>query len=174
VSAVFVWDASPFVHASRIDRLDVLGDLARGPTSDPWQHHTTAAVAQEVATQGQGVPDWLKVVHVDAIGELRALGKWIDLVSSDTHSQGEATVLAWAECHGATAILDDSEARRVARAHGLAVHGVVWMAAQAVNQGRWSATSVSGFLDQMIASGARYPFESSAFEAWAHGKGLLQ
>lgn len=168
-----MWDASPLVHASHIDRLDVLGDLAAGPVEDRWRHHTTAAVAQEITALGEILPPWLEVVHVDAIGELRALGRWIERVSSETHSQGEATVLAWAECHDATAIVDDSDARRVAKVHGLKVHGLVWLAAQAINQGRWSAPSVSNFLDQMIASGARYPFETAGFESWGRQQGLF-
>lgn len=167
------WDASPLVHAALIDRLDVLGDLAAGPPDCPWRHVTTAAVAEELAGRGGQIPEWLDVVHVDAIGELSALARWIGRLASGTHSQGEATICAWAECHGAIVIIDDADARRVAQRHGLDVHGVLWIGTQAVRHGRWNAASTSGFFDAMIASGARYPFEVGGFESWAQGQGLL-
>lgn len=172
MSRCFVWDASPLVHASRIDRLDVLGDLASAPAGGR-QHVTTSAVAQEVVRQGGEVPSWLVVVHVDGIGELFALGQWVGRVATSSHSQGEASVLAWAEVHGALALIDDSDARRVARQHGLEVHGLLWVAAQAVLDGRWSVAGVSGLLDHLLASGARYPFESGGFAEWAISVRLL-
>lgn len=103
-----IWDASALLHASLIDGLESLGDLASGPANDQWRNHTTAAVAQEVNERGGRIPEWLKVVHVDAIEELLVLAAWVSRVSSATHSRGEATVLAWAECHGAIAIVDDA------------------------------------------------------------------
>jgi predicted nucleic acid-binding protein len=82
-------------------------------------------------------------------------------------------VLAWAECHGAVAIIDDWDARRVAQTHEQEVHGSLWVVAQAVVQDRWTATSASNFVDLMIGSGARYPCELAGFEAWARREGLL-
>lgn len=87
MTCVLVWDASPLVHAHRIDRLDVLGDIAHGPCSAPWANYTTAAVVEELGQHGGSVPDWLRVVHVDGISELRALARWVGRVSSETHSR---------------------------------------------------------------------------------------
>lgn len=174
MTCVLVWDASPLVHAHRIDRLDVLGDIAHGPCSAPWANYTTAAVVEELGQHGGSVPDWLRVVYVDGISELRALARWVGRVSSETHSQGEATVLAWAECHDAHAIIDDADVRRVAQLYGLSVHGVLWVVAQAVEQGRWSATSASNFVDRLIGTGARYPFEVAGFVTWARSVGLTR
>ncbi|MQA27422.1 MAG: hypothetical protein GEU94_18600, partial [Micromonosporaceae bacterium] len=70
---VLVWDTSPILHAGRIDRLDVLGDIASG-----WAHNvTTAAVAEELEADSVAVPDWLEVVHVDGLVELVALADWL-------------------------------------------------------------------------------------------------
>lgn len=168
-----IWDASALLHASLIDGLESLGDLASGPANDQWRNHTTAAVAQEVNERGGRIPEWLKVVHVDAIEELLVLAAWVSRVSSATHSRGEATVLAWAECHGAIAIVDDADARRVALSYGIEVHGVLWVGVQAVVQGRWNAGSVRRFFDRMLMSGARYPFEIGGFEDWARARQLL-
>lgn len=168
-----VWDASPLIHAHKIERLDVLGELAAGPADARWHNFTTAAVVEELAGYGGSVPDWLEVVHVDAIGDLIVLSEWVGRVSSATHSQGEATVLAWAERHGAVAIIDDAEARRVGQAHGLRVHGSLWVLARAVTDGRWSISSASSFADQLKSSGARYPFEIGGFEGWARKAKLI-
>ena len=168
-----IWDASPLVHAHKVDRLDVLGDLARGSAENPWRNFTTAAVVEELAGHNGACPDWLQTVHVDGIAELSSLALWLDRVATSTHSKGEATVLAWADCHKAIAIVDDADARRVAQSYGLEVHGLLWAVAAAINCGRWTAAGSSAFVDQLLASGARYPFESGGFEAWASKQGLL-
>jgi predicted nucleic acid-binding protein len=173
VTLKFAWDASSLAHAVRIDRLDVLGDLARGPADSPWSHYTTAAVMEELARFGQAEAEWLEVVHVDGIGELGALARWMGRVATPTHSKGEATVLAWAECHGAIAIVDDRDARRVAQKYNQNVHGLLWIVAYAVRDGRWNISSAGAFVDQLLASGARYPFDSGGFERWARKSGLI-
>ncbi len=173
MATTLVWDASPLVHASLVERLDVLGDLAAGPRDAPWRHVTTAAVAEELTRHGGALPGWLSVVNVDGLVELTSLATWVGRVSQQRHSLGEATVLAWAEVHAAVAVVDDASARRVARRHGADVHGLLWVAGQAVTQGRWSAVAVSGFVDRMIESGARYPFTVGRFVDWAIDNGLL-
>lgn len=102
-----VWDTSPILHAGRIDRLDVLGDIASG-----WGRNvTTAAVAEELERENVTVPEWLGVVHVDGLDEIIALGEWLQRVSAGRRDRGEATVFAWAEVHDAIAIVDDKDAR---------------------------------------------------------------
>jgi len=56
VSRTLVWDASPLVHAHKIERLDVLGDLARGTDSEPWNNVTKATVVEELGTHGGTAP----------------------------------------------------------------------------------------------------------------------
>ncbi|MFF1821074.1 hypothetical protein ACFVWG_27475 [Kribbella sp. NPDC058245] len=168
-----VWDASPLIHAGKIDRLDVLGELAKGPAANPWNNHTTAAVIEELGEHGCAQPEWTRVVHVDHIKELTALGTWLDRVATTTHSKGEATVFAWAEVHEAVAIVDDAEARKVAQSYGLEVHGLLWVVALAIQEERWGESSASALVDQLLASGARYPFEPGGFSEWARKRDLI-
>jgi len=49
------------------------------------------------------------------------------LGSSLTGDVDEAATLAWAETHGAVAIVDDRAARNVARHRGVTVHGSLWL-----------------------------------------------
>jgi predicted nucleic acid-binding protein len=163
------WDTSPILHAGRIDRLDVLGDIASG-----WPRSvTTAAVAEELEPEGIALPDWLEVVHVDGLAELVSLAEWLGRVSAGKHHRGEATVLAWAEVHHAIAIVDDRDARMTAQKVGLETHGVLWVVANAVHDKRIAKTTAGSFVDAMIASGARYPFEAGGFVTWAQAEGLL-
>ncbi|SDT72257.1 hypothetical protein [Jiangella sp. DSM 45060] len=163
-----VWDTSPILHAGRIDRLDVLGDIASG-----WKNVTTAAVIEELETEGVALPGWLDVVHVDGLAELVALGSWLQRVSAGARNRGEATVLAWAEVHGAIPIIDDRNARAAAQRGGLDAHGLLWVVAAAVKSDRITRPAASGFVDAMLASGARYPFEPGGFVDWATEHSLL-
>lgn len=73
--ATFVWDTSGMFHAARAERLDVLGDLAKG-----HRHVMTAAVLEEFDRYGLAVPvaecGWLEVVHVDGLADLACLVRW--------------------------------------------------------------------------------------------------
>jgi predicted nucleic acid-binding protein len=82
-------------------------------------------------------------------------------------------VLAWAETYQATAIVDDKEARVVGQQHKVDVHGSLWVISAAVRLGKTTAHSASAFVDQLLISGARYPFSLGGFQAWAEGAALL-
>lgn len=120
--STLIWDTSPILHAGRIDRLDVLGDIASG-----WPRNVvTAAVVEELEVEGVSVPDWLEVVHVDGLDELASLASWVQRV-----------------------------------------------VASAIEDKRISRAAASGFIDAMLGSGARYPFEHGGFATWAEREGLL-
>jgi predicted nucleic acid-binding protein len=170
---VLVWDASALHHAMNIDRLDVLVNCVKGGASSSSEQLTTAAVIQELARYGLPAPPQVAVVHVDNLDELLVLASWTNRVSSAEHNRGEATVCAWAEVHQATAIIDDREAREVARTAGLEVHGPLWLVARAVRTGVLPERTASNLVDMLIADGARYPHGRGEFARWARGMGLL-
>jgi predicted nucleic acid-binding protein len=175
VTPTFVWDASALHHALIADRFDVLGDLAAGPRRAPWRNVTTTTVLHELRRNGLN-PDgsWLSAVSVEELDELRALFEWAKRLDAGDRNIGEATVCAWAEVHDATAVLDDGDARRVGRAHGLPVHGSLWVVAEAVNSGRLALASAAGLVGELVAHGARYPCRSEGFTAWALRVGLVR
>jgi predicted nucleic acid-binding protein len=108
------------------------------------------------------------------LAELQAVGRWLAIVSSDQHSRGEATLFAWAEVHGGTVIIDDGDARRAARRHGLTVHGTLWVLCQGLQDGVVDAASVETLITTLRTAGARLPsFGYWGFEEWARRKGLL-
>jgi predicted nucleic acid-binding protein len=169
-----VWDTACLFYAAKAERLDVLGDCARRGGISPWRNVTTQAVVDELATHGLsigGVP-WLEIVHVDGLDELAALVAWMDRLGSGQHHRGEATVCAWADVHGAVALLDDRDAKRVATRHGLRTHGSLWLLAEAVRTGLTSMSGAANLVDVLLAEGARYPLEKGEFGSWCRRNGL--
>jgi predicted nucleic acid-binding protein len=174
---IAVWDTSPLWHAGLADRLDVLGDCAKGPEVTPWRNVTTATVVSELERNGLGTDlGWLEVVHVDELDELLATMQWtahMGVSVSQGANLGEATVCAWAEVHGGTAIIDDKDAREVAAHNGISVHGSLWVVAEAVRTERIRPSTAGCFVDALINTGARYPCGVGGFVAWAGKNGLL-
>ncbi|WP_433263496.1 hypothetical protein ACQPZF_32365 [Actinosynnema sp. CS-041913] len=154
----------------------MLGDCAYG-SPEPWRNVTTATVISELERNDVLLPlDWIEVVHVDELDELLATVRWSEAMGVDPArgaNLGEATVCAWAEVHGAMAIIDDQDAREVAARAGLPVHGSLWVITEAVRAGRISPASASSFVDILIKTGARYPCGLGGFVPWARGKGLV-
>ncbi|MFB7461404.1 hypothetical protein [Streptomyces sp. NPDC056188] len=176
-ASLLVWDTSPLFHAIKAGKLDILGDAARTWQGGGRRNVTTQTVVDELGTYGLSLAsaDWLEIVHVDHLNELTALVKWMDQVSGSKSNEGEATVLAWAEIHGATAVIDDGDARRIAgkQKNPLPVWGSLRVIATAVSDGHATEYVGSNLVDALIDSGARYPCARGQFISWAKQNGLL-
>ena len=144
----FAFDASVLYHYAAADRLDSLHALLP-PDVRPV---TTRAVHEELILKATDNPlvglatsvAWLQQVPMDGLDELWILAKWVRRLGAERHHRGEATILAYAEAHGAVAIIDDKEARQVGVADGLEVHGSLWLAAEACRLGRLSVAAAPG------------------------------
>lgn len=172
---LLVWDTSPLHHALKASKLDVLGDAARIWQGTVRRNVTTQTVEDELNHYGLTLAgaDWLEIVHVDHLQELAALVKWLERVSGQRSNQGEATVLAWAEVHSAVAVIDDGDARRIAREHSLPVWGSLRVIAESIADGNATEYVGATLVDAMIDSGARYPCERGQFISWAKKESLL-
>lgn len=100
------------------------------------------------------------------------MADWTDVMSASVHNRGEATVCAWASVHAATAVIDDADARRVARKSGLQVVGTLRILAEAIRSGQETIASANSLADTIAAHGARYPFGAGGFYAWVQREGL--
>ncbi|MEW2066179.1 hypothetical protein [Streptomyces sp. NPDC007346] len=174
-ATLLAWDTSPLFHAIKAGKLDVLGDATRTWQGVRRRNVTTQTVVDELGTYGLSLAsaDWLEIVHVDHLNELTALVKWMDLVSGGKSNQGEATVLAWAEVNDAIAVIDDGDARRIARRNSLPVWGSLRVIANAVSEGHATEYVGSTLVDALIDTGARYPCARGQFISWAKQNGLL-
>ena len=172
----YVLDASALHHFAAADRLDVLGSLVA-------EHRavTTRAVRDEIERSAAADPrlrrlsgaGWLEDGPVDGLDQLLALVTWVGRTGAGSYHRGEATVLAYADVGGATAIIDDRAAARLGRQYGVRVHGTLWLLADACRSGATTVAAVSGLIDTLRATGARYPCDGAGFERWARDNGLL-
>ncbi|MGK5533714.1 hypothetical protein [Streptomyces sp. URMC 129] len=162
-----VWDTS--------GKIDILGDIAGHWGGSSRRNVTTQAVISEISHFRLPLAgaEWLEIVHVDDLPEIEALVDWMGRVSGAKSNHGEATVLAWAQVHGATAVVDDADARRIGRRAGLDVRGSLRIIADAVRDGRTTSYVASTLVDAMIDTGARYPCLRGQFVTWAKHNGLL-
>ncbi|WAL73193.1 hypothetical protein OU787_17760 [Kitasatospora sp. YST-16] len=174
-ASIPVWDTSPLFHAIKADRIDLLADFARERQGTLCRNVTTATVVDELVYANLDISGlgWLEKVHVDGLDELGALVRWMEVVSGERSNHGEATVLAWAEVHGATAVIDDADARRAAQKHGMPVQGSLRVLADALREGRITEYPANAFADAMVDTGARYPFGSGGFLPWVRRMKLL-
>lgn len=117
--------------------------------------------------------EWLEGAYLATDAELIALLRWTDRIGSGERDQGEASVFAFAEIHGATAVTDDQPATRVARAYGLDVHGTLWLIAGFCALGKLTEHAASGLIDALQVVGLRLPCTGSQFPARARANGLL-
>jgi predicted nucleic acid-binding protein len=174
--AEFVFDSSALCHAALADRLDVLGDLV-----SPHTCLTTLAVLDEFSRGCDRHPKladvaraaWLSEVRVDGLADLRHVLAWGRRLGAGERHRGEVTVLAYAEAHQATAIIDDDRPRRLAQQAGVTAHGTLWIIASACRQERLTWEAAGGFIDALRATGARFPCDGRGFLAWSQRNGLL-
>jgi predicted nucleic acid-binding protein len=105
--------------------------------------------------------------------EIRRFALWVNRLGSGERDLGEASVFAAAELRSATAITDDPAAVRVARTHGLNVHGTVWLLAGACRDGKLTETAAGNLVDALRAAGLRLPCTGTEFPGYARQNGLL-
>jgi predicted nucleic acid-binding protein len=176
VNSVWVFDAMGLSHFARAERLDVLRGLLVDKES--W---TTQVVLEEVKKGVASYPalrdvltaDWIKVARLDTIDEIRLFALWARRLGSGERDLGEASVFAAAELRSATAITDDPGPVRVARTHGLDVHGTIWLLAGACRDGKLPEPAAGNLVDALRGTGHRLPCTGAEFPGYARQHGLL-
>ncbi|NUT52223.1 MAG: hypothetical protein HOV94_33750 [Saccharothrix sp.] len=171
-----VFDAMVLNHFARAERLDVLADLLLDcdclTTEVVRAELREGAAVHPVLEDALGL-EWLDVVPLDSIDELIAFTTWVERIGSGARDRGEASVFAAAELTGAVAISDDREAVRVARHHGLDVHGTLWLLARACRDGKLTEIAAGNLIDSLTYHGMRLPCGGAGFGGWAKQHGLL-
>jgi predicted nucleic acid-binding protein len=94
-------------------------------------------------------------------------------MGATSRHHGEASVFAAVEKEGGIAITDDRDAVRVGRAHGLQVHGTVWLLAGSCATGKLTETSAGNLIDTLRATGMRLPCTGPEFGQFARRHGIL-
>jgi hypothetical protein len=117
--------------------------------------------------------EWLNRGELNTDAELLVFARWATLIGSGTHDLGEASVFAYAETHGSISVIDDQPATKVARAHGLDVHGSLWLIGGFCRSGKLTEYAASRMIDGLRDVGARLPCTGNEFPTWARRHELL-
>jgi predicted nucleic acid-binding protein len=120
--------------------------------------------------------DWLQRRTLTSTAELQWYQSFGQrLIGRNGRNRGETSVLAWAMANGdAEAVLDDAEARKLAREFGVPHRGTLRFIVDAVRDGHLGRQLASDLADEYLMSGARLPFRPGEFIMWAEREGLLE
>jgi hypothetical protein len=137
VNEIVVADPGPLIALRQIDRLDFLRQLYGRVTVPP-------EVAREVAPSVGSLSPWVDV--------RRPMVSEPDLPPRRGLDEGEFQAFALAiELRADLVVVDDREARRWARTHGLPITGIAGVALRAMDKGLVS--EIRPLLDGLIAPG---------------------
>lgn len=176
-TAAYVFDTGPVSHFARSGWLGVLEFLTKG--SAAW---IPEAVARELAEGQHGqqhlglvlAAEWLGVDRSDDMPVLLRTAQYEARLSANGRNRGECAVLALAAVRGWTAVVDDSEARKIAREDGIVHKTTAALLCQAITANRMTASSCAAIIDALMRTEYRLPFDSGQeFLDWAVRQGIL-
>lgn len=157
---VLVLDASPLNHFARAGHLATLQKLIA-------EHDcvTTRAVIGELQQGAERHPvirdaiglDWIRVVPCDELRELYLFAQYMNQLGNEERNAGEATVLAWAEAHGAAAYVDDQVACNLGRNRGVTVHRTLHLIVNAARASLMTEAAAQTIVHALMDSDARFP-----------------
>lgn len=172
-----IFDTSVLSCFARADLLDVLEQATRS-----HERLVPKAVLAEIR---QGLADypnlasvldaaWLQEVPVDALEELAAFARYARRLSAGDRNVGECSVLAKAEAHEATAVVDDQDAVQAAREAGVRVARSLAIVSSGLKGNLFGGARAVAIVDNLIKlGGARFPCDGADFVNWARKNGLL-
>lgn len=150
---MYVFDATPLIYLAKATQLDSLAALS--PTCS-----VPESVYEEVVTVGmeQGHADARRieravengVLDVVAVAETETNTR---LRRNQNLSHADAAMLAHAETHDATAVMDDTYGRAVADAEGIPTRGTAYIVLQLLKADRLSADEARMTINDMMAAG---------------------
>lgn len=121
--------------------------------------------------QGLG---WLQEVDLSGLSELQSFAHYANVLGSGLRDIGEAATLAWAESHGATAVVDERAGVRAGRARGVDVIGTLGLVAKGVREHQLTEQAATTLVGLLIDAQAYFPFAGAdEFLTWAKEKGVL-
>ncbi len=148
---VYVLDATPIIHFAKIDKLALVLSICDGYMSEE--------VYRETVERGQGRPDATVIRDAVERGELKVYNvRNRNVVKMfQRHPEihmGEAETLAAAKELKGFAIVDEAEARVIAKAYGIKTRtGTLYLLFRLLALKRIEATECERILDELVESG---------------------
>ncbi|GAA4392531.1 hypothetical protein [Tsukamurella soli] len=176
VEGALVLDTGPLSHLAQSGWLGVLRSVA-----GERQVVITDAVEAERRMGLPGRPhlqmvldsDWIVVERLESPSEISAFADVAARLVVGDRNVGEASVLAYARVHRATAVVDDGAARTAAQEMRIARKGTLALLCDAIRGGLLTIDLVSDIADHLLATTYRLPFAPGGFERWASEQGLV-
>ncbi|MEU7830993.1 hypothetical protein [Nonomuraea sp. NPDC049129] len=171
-----MFDASPLNHFARAGELTALRHLVAD-----FECVTTKAVLGELRKGTDEYPeilkvmdlDWIATVSCDDLDELYLFGQYMNRLGNIQRNAGEASVLAWAEAHSATAYVDDQVACSVGRSRGVRVHRTLQLIINGYRASALSESSAQDLIRCLADTDARFPSAARAdLFGWARSQNL--
>lgn len=176
-TSAYVFDTGPLSHFARGGWLGALKFLTEGKPA--W---VPEAVVRELADgqhqyQHLGLvlaADWLGRDRSDDLALLVRTAQYEARLAAGGRNRGECAVLALAGVRGWTAVIDDSEARKIARADAISYTTTIQLLCQAIKSKQMTASSCAAIADDLVRTAYRLPFGSGQeFLDWAVREGVL-
>ena len=173
--AVLAFDTSTLSCFARAGRLPLLHQLTAA--------HDCVTVQAVVDELKRGLADdptlgevlnapWLRAVPMDDPRWIRTFAAYRSRLGSLTRNVGEAALLTWARTHGATVILDDRDARILAKEEGIPLRGSLGLLASGIREGMLTMEEAVDLIDEFRDAGAWLP-PGSDFPDFCAKNGLL-
>jgi predicted nucleic acid-binding protein len=172
-----VIDSSPLNYFARSNQLDLLPKLLSGADCC-----ITRAVEEELLRGGPkhaqlyqaAAQPWITVVDETSLEYLGLFSEYHGRLGRGTRNIGEATVLAYAEFHGITAMVDDRVGRRHGTERGVSITGTLEVLCTGIRGGILSPIQAAAVVDLLRDHEAYLPCDGSGFVDWARAEGLLE
>ncbi len=144
-------DATPVIHFAKIHRLELILGIC--------QPFITTEVYRETVERGQGRPDALSIRDAVERGELKVydVRDRTAVRALQRHPEihmGEAETLAAAKELNAYAVVDEAEARAIAKTYGIRTRtGTLFLLFRLLALKRIEPTECESILDELVESG---------------------
>ncbi|WP_053948989.1 DUF3368 domain-containing protein [Halolamina sediminis] len=150
---MWVFDATPLIYLAKTDRLTLVQHLDE-------ECIIPSRVYDEVVETGieEGYPDARRVERsVDAghfvVQPVESTPLFSRLQQNPSLSDADIAVLAYADAHDGTAVMDETYGRDVAAAEGITTRGTAYLVLKLTTQGAISTDDARDVIDSMIEEG---------------------
>lgn len=171
-----VVDTGPLSHLARAGWLSVLRSIAAGRSvviPDAVEAELRQGTHLNPHLQQVLDAEWITTRTLASDVEMAAFGRFASRLVVGTRNVGEAAVLAYADVHGAVAIIDDGAGRKAARDFSVALRPTLALLCHAIRDGLLTTRMVSDLADHLLETEYRLPFGPGGFEKWADEQGLV-
>ncbi|MEU3017889.1 MULTISPECIES: hypothetical protein [unclassified Nocardiopsis] len=175
-SEEIVLDTGPLSHLTEAGWLGVLRTVA-GPrtvviTGEVEHELRQGAHTRPYLQQVLGA-EWPKRHTLESGAEIESFARFSEFLVAGGRNVGESSVLAYAQVHKATAVIDDRAARRLAQDAGIPFQGTLGLLCEAIRAGLLTTAMVGSLADHLLETAYHLPFPAGGFERWANDHGII-